>query len=184
MKDFKIPQAVAMVLLASALAAGQDAKPTGGKGSTATPVRAQVEVEKLLREFLAKVDSSAMHDRFWADDLVYTSAKGVVRGKAEILKSVREGEKAEKEAKETKDPNAAPEPKVSYGAEDVRIRQYGNIATCAFRLVQHTEGKPDNFFRNTGTFILRNGKWQVVAWQATKQEEPVKMEEKKPEGKQ
>lgn len=177
MKDFKIPQAVAMVLLASALAAGQDAKPTGGKGSNATPVRAQVEVEKLLREFLSKVDSAAMHERFWADDLVYTSAKGVVRGKAEIVKSVREGESSTvKDAKE---------PKVTYGAEDIRIRQYGNTATCAFKLVQHTEGKPDNSYRNTGTFVLRGGKWQVVAWQATKAEEPVKMEEvKKPDGKQ
>ena len=181
MKDFKIPQAVAMILLASALATGQDVKPTGGKGANVTPVRAQVEVEKLLREFLSKVDSAAMHERFWADDLVYTSAKGVVRGKAEIVKAVREGEA---EAKKPDDPKAAPEPKVTYDAEDIRIRQYGDIATCAFRLVQHTEGHPDTNYRNTGTFILRNGKWQVVAWQATKQEEPVKMEEKKPEGKQ
>lgn len=176
MKDFKIPQAVAMILLASALAAGQDAKPTGGKGTTATPVRAQVEVEKLLREFLAKVDSSAMHDRFWADDLVYTSAKGVVRSKAEILKAVREGESSTA--------TDAKEPKVTFGAEDIRIRQYGNIATCAFRLVQHTEGQPDVNYRNTGTFALRDGKWQVVAWQATKIDVPVKMEDvKKPEGK-
>ena len=40
-----------------------------------------------------------------------------------------------------------------------------------FRLVQHNEkdGKQEtNYFRNTGTFLKRNGKWQVVAWQATK----------------
>jgi len=30
-----------------------------------TPVRAQVEVGNLLREFLANVDKVEMHDRFW-----------------------------------------------------------------------------------------------------------------------
>jgi hypothetical protein len=24
------------------------------------------------------------------------------------------------------------------------------------------------YYRNTGTFLKRNGKWQAVAWQATK----------------
>src|SRR4051794_31849365 len=105
----KIPQAVAMVLLVSALAAAetqtsvqsqpekkkeataaaQDAKPTGGKAvgkSISTPVRAQTEITALLKEFLSKVSSSEMHARFWADDLIYTSAKGVVRHKDEIVK--------------------------------------------------------------------------------------------------
>src|SRR4051812_46597250 len=87
----KILQAVAWVLLMSALTAAQtsDAKPTGGKG-TVTPVRAQVEITNLLKEFLANVDKPEMHDRFWADDLIYTSATGSVKTKADILKSMRD----------------------------------------------------------------------------------------------
>jgi len=62
-----------MSALTSASAQIGDTKPTGGRpGGSATPVRAQVEVGNLLREFLANVDKVEMHDRFWADDLIYT----------------------------------------------------------------------------------------------------------------
>src|SRR5258706_13675754 len=152
----KIPQAVAYILLISALSASdsalaQDQKPTGGRGkSIATPVRAQVEVAALIKEFLKNVNDPAMHDRFWADDLVYTSAKGEVKTKGDIMKSMMEAKKQDKQ----------PEGGASYDAEDIRIRQYGETAVAAFRLVQH-EGDKTNYFRNTGTFVNRDGKWQV-----------------------
>jgi hypothetical protein len=44
-----------------------------------TAAAPQDEIASLLNEFLAKVDDIAMHERFWADDLVYVSAKGEVR---------------------------------------------------------------------------------------------------------
>jgi hypothetical protein len=55
-----------------------------------------------------------------------------------------------------------------YTAEDVQIQVYGDTAVVAFKLVATP---PDasvvlTYF-NTGTFLRRNGKWQVVAWQAT-----------------
>jgi len=42
------------------------------------------------------------------------------------------------------------------------------MAVINFRLVQHNGGQT-NYFRNTGTFLKRKGKWQAVAWQATKE---------------
>jgi len=57
------------------------------------------------------------------------------------------------------------------------VHEYGDTAVVAFRLVAltaHDEGKAgmakmeSESYRNTGTFLRRNGKWQVVAWQATK----------------
>jgi len=55
-----------------------------------------------------------------------------------------------------------------YTAEDVQIQVYGDAAVVAFKLVATP---PDNSvvltYFNTGTFLRRNGKWQVVAWQAT-----------------
>jgi uncharacterized protein (TIGR02246 family) len=123
---------------------------------------AAAELTKLLNEFLAGAshNDAAMHDRFWAEDVIYTGSSGRRRGKAEIMKDVRAA--------------AAPkpgDPKTTYTAEDIRIQQYGNAAVVAFRLVATTEkdGKTEvaNYL-NTGTFLKRKGKWQVVSWQATK----------------
>lgn len=120
------------------------------------------ELTKLLNDFLAGASRNdvAMHDRFWADDVIYTGSAGRRRGKADIMKDVRSA--------------PAPKPgdaKTTYTAEDVRIQQYGNTAIVAFRLVGTTEkdGKTEVAkFLNSGTFLKRKGKWQVVNWQATK----------------
>lgn len=123
---------------------------------------AAAELTKLLNEFLAGASHNdvAMHDRFWAEDLIYTGSGGRRRGKAEIMKDVRSAP-----------PPKAGDPKTVYTAEDIRIQQYGNTAIVAFRLVATTEkdGKSEvaNYL-NTGTFLKRKGKWQVVSWQATK----------------
>ena len=120
------------------------------------------ELTKLLNDFLAGASRNdvAMHDRFWAEDVIYTGSAGRRRGKAEIMKDVRSA--------------PAPKPgdaKTTYTAEDVRIQQYGNTAIVAFRLVGTTEkdGKTEVAkYLNSGTFLKRKGKWQVVSWQATK----------------
>ncbi|MGQ0760597.1 MAG: DUF4440 domain-containing protein [Acidobacteriota bacterium] len=135
--------------------------------ATALTVHAQTapaaaELTNLLNDFLAGAsrNDAAMHDRFWAEDVIYTGSAGRRRGKADIMKDVRSA--------------PAPKPgdaKTTYTAEDVRIQQYGNTAIVAFRLVGTTEkdGKTEVAkYLNTGTFLKRKGKWQVVSWQATK----------------
>ena len=120
------------------------------------------ELTKLLHDFLAGAgrNDRAMHERFWADDLIYTSALGVRRGKAEIMENVRS--------------EAPPKPEdgtTVYTAEEIRLQQYGETAIVAFRLVSTTEkggAKEVTNYLNTGTFLKRDGKWQVFAWQATK----------------
>ncbi|MBA2432402.1 MAG: nuclear transport factor 2 family protein [Chthoniobacterales bacterium] len=119
------------------------------------------ELTQLLKDFLAGAsrNDAAMHNRFWAEDLIYTGSGGVRRGKAEIMESVR------------KEGPAEGEPETVYGAEDIRIQQYGTTAIVAFRLVGTTkegEATEASNYLNTGTFLKRDGKWQVVAWQATK----------------
>ncbi len=148
MVDRKLLAAV-IVLLGSVLAAGQG------------PALATAELTALLREFLAgAATDAAVHERFWADDLIYTGSSGRRVGKADILKDVKAA------------PAPKPDdPKVTFDAEEIRIQQYGKTAIVAFRLIQRTEkdGKVEvNRYLNTGTFVRRNGKWQVVAWQATK----------------
>jgi uncharacterized protein YchJ len=155
--DFKIPQAVAYVLLISALASGQ----TAGSSSRAASQDSKQQVETLLREFLANVSDPAMHERYWADDVMYTGANGKFRTKAEIVKNVREGG--------LQKPG---DPQSTYEAQDITTHVFGDTAVVAFRLVHHTGDKTENY-RNTGTFLRRDGKWQVVAWQATKIPEEV-----------
>ena len=129
------------------------------------------ELTKLLHQFLAGAgrNDAEMHERFWADDVIYTSALGVRRGKAEIMSNVRAPEPPKPEDGTT-----------VYSGEDIRIQQYGETAIVAFRLVATTDksgNKEVTNYLNTGTFLKRGGKWQVVAWQATKM--PAESDQKK-----
>jgi Domain of unknown function (DUF4440) len=124
------------------------------------------ELTRLLKEFLAGAsrNDAATHDRFWAEDLIYTGSSGRRIGKADIMRDMRSA------------PTPKPgDPKTSYGAEDIRIQQYGDTAIVAFRLVGTTEkdGKVVvSKYLNSGTFLKRNGKWQAVSWQATRMPRP------------
>jgi len=130
-----------------------------GAGAQAAPDAA--ELTRLLKEFLAGAsrNDAAVHDRFWAEDLVYTGSSGRRIGKADLMADVRSA--------------AAPragEPATTYTAQDIRIQQYGDTAVVAFRLVGTTEtdGKAHVAeYLNTGTFLRREGKWKAVGWQAT-----------------
>jgi hypothetical protein len=135
------------------------ALPIGMQAQTAP---AADELTILLKEFLAGAsrNDAAIHDRFWANDLIYTGSGGRRRGKAEVLSDVR----------------SAPPPKpgdasTAYTAEEIRVQQYGDAAVVAFRLVattQKTGSSEVTNYLNSGTFIKRNGKRQVVNWQSTK----------------
>ena len=116
----------------------------------------------LLNEFLAGAgrNDPSVHERFWAEDLIYTGSSGRRVGKADIVRDVRSAPAPK-----------AGDPKTIYTAEDVRIRQYGDTAVVAFRLVGTTTGggAPEvSKFLNTGTFLRRGGRWQAVSWQATR----------------
>lgn len=135
------------------------AVPIGMRAQTAP---AAVELTTLLKGFLAGAsrNDATIHDRFWAEDLIYTGSAGKRRGKAEVMRDVR----------------SAPAPKPGdastvYTAEDIRIQQYGDTAIVAFRLVATTQkngsSEVSNYL-NSGTFLKRRGNWQVVNWQSTK----------------
>lgn len=143
---------LSLAILISTLVAGLHAQTTPAAG----------ELTKLLNQFLAGAsrNDAAVHDRFWAEDVIYTGSGGRRRGKADIMKDVR----------------SAPAPKpgdstVVFTAEDIRIQEYGETAIVAFRLVATTttNGVTEVMnYLNSGTFVKRNSKWQVVNWQSTK----------------
>ena len=115
----------------------------------------------LLNGFLAgaSVNDAAAHQRFWAEELIYTSSSGTRFGKTDILEGMSEA-----------GPEDATAPEVVYSAADIQVQLHGEVAVVAFRLL----GKPSDpaatlmQFFNTGTFVKRNGEWRAVAWQATR----------------
>ena len=136
---------------------------------TAAPQSAGDEATKqkltaMLRQFLvdAAQGNAPGFESFFADHVIYTRSAGVVTNKAEIMKNVA---------------NLRPtaESKSTYSAEDITVHDYGDTTIVAFQLVartEHADGRVETGnYRNTGTFLRRNGRWQVVAWQSTKMPE-------------
>ncbi len=138
---------VAIVLLMLTLNAGAQTKPS---------VTAK-QLTAMLNEFLdaAGRGNRAVFDRFFADDLIYTRSVGKTVDKSDIMKSLGQPEPGHN----------------NYSADDVTVHDYGTTAVVNFRLTARNEidGKTEvSHYRNTATFLKRNGRWQVVAWQATK----------------
>jgi uncharacterized protein YciI len=135
---------------------------SGTRALAAEPAPAARELTALVEAFLAGAsrNDASVHEKFWAEDLVYTRAAGERVTRADILRDVRAAA-----------PSGPGDPATAYTAEDVRVRQYGDTAVVAFRLVATTgEGSSAEVqrFLNTGTFVKRGGRWQAVAWQATR----------------
>jgi len=117
-------------------------------------------LQNLLTEFLdgASVNDFDIHDRFWAEDLIYTGSGGDRITKQDILNGL--GEPADDEEL------------AEYYSEEVDIKLYGDdAAVVAFKLVANIPLENGRFetlnFYNTGTFVKRNNEWRAVAWQAT-----------------
>jgi hypothetical protein len=150
------------IALAAMLATTSPLPPAAATAAVTVTAPAAAELTRMLTDFLAGAgrNDAAIHDRFWADDLIYTGSSGRRIGKADIMKDVRSA------------PAPKPgDPQVVYGAEDVRIQQYGNAALLAFRLVATTtHGDTTTVARylNSGFFIRRAHAWRAVGWQATK----------------
>jgi hypothetical protein len=118
------------------------------------------DIEAMLHEFLAAAHLQPVHATFWAEDLIYTSSDGSRIGKAEIMAGF-DGAEGSDEA-----------PAMVYSGEEVKIRVFDDAAVVTFKLIgTPTDKSADEvvlYYFNTGTFLKRDGVWQVVAWQATK----------------
>ena len=133
--------------------------PSPPEAETVDVAAEETALRTLLDDFLANADVRSAHERFWADDLVYTSSDGTRTDRAEILAGFDE-------------PEAGPSvPSAVYSGDQVDVRVYGTTAVVAFRLViDPPEGSDEarRYNLNTGTFLKRNGEWRAVAWQSTR----------------
>lgn len=120
-----------------------------------TEVREQLS--EMLHNFMegASNNDKNTHENFWAEDLIYTSSNGTRFGKAQIMAGFKT---------QTEDSSA---PKTIYTAEDIKINIYDDMAVVAFKMKGDT-GVEVQYYFNSGTFLKRDGRWQVVNWQATK----------------
>ena len=128
---------------------------------------AAAELTQLLQNFLkaASSNDAAVFDSFFADDVIYTRSSGVTISKADIMRGLRgQGSEAARPAERASQ---------TYDADQITIHQHGDMAVVAFRLVARPGAAAatqaaTQYYRNTGTFLKQNGRWQAVAWQSTK----------------
>jgi ketosteroid isomerase-like protein len=165
LRNFSTALAAAMLATAVCLAPSANAQATG---KVPSPEQTRADITALLNDFLkpGNNDQAEWHERFWAEDLVYTSSAGIVKTKAEIRQSFKD---VAKPTAEKANPNIKP-PAAStvFSAEDILVRPYGEMAALTFRLAAKEGDGKVSHYRNSGTFLYRGGKWQVVTWQATK----------------
>jgi ketosteroid isomerase-like protein len=134
-----------------------------GAPAAAADATAQAELTQLLHNFLqaASTNDAATFDSFFADDVIYTRSSGVTITKADIMRGLRgQGSEASRPAERASQ---------TYDADQITIHQHGDMAVVAFRLIATPQGGgTPAYYRNTGTFLKQNGRWQAVAWQSTK----------------
>jgi hypothetical protein len=156
MRPRRIPILATLAALSLVPACGPPAPSDTGHVDAAAE---EAALRTLLDEFLANADVRSAHERFWAEELVYTSSDGTRTGMAEILAGFEE-------------PEAGPAvPAAVYSSDQVDVRVYGTTAVVAFRLVidpPEGSGEARRYNLNTGTFLKRDGEWRAVAWQSTR----------------
>jgi uncharacterized protein (TIGR02246 family) len=98
-------------------------------------------------------------DNLLGDDLTYTHSSGVMESKAQVLDKLRSGV--------TRYHTITP--------SDVQVRVYGDTAVMTGRAAINVtvDGKTsDLLLRFTSVYAHRDGKWQFVAWQSTRIQQP------------
>jgi len=120
------------------------------------------QLQALLDEFMigASRNDRATHERFWADDLVYTSSSGERFGKQHILDGLADSEDSTEDAAE-------------YRATEVNIRLLdSDVAVITFVLVADLPEQQRLHYLNTGVFTRHGDSWRASTWQATRSAAP------------
>ena len=124
--------------------------------TTAAPskrVEAQlIELERQLSAALVREDTAVL-DRLWSNDLVFTFPNGKVSNKTQRLASQK--------------PVTQPDPSESVTTNDeVKVYLYGNTAVAT--VLATWSGKENNKpyssqFQSTHVWVKQQGRWQLVA---------------------
>lgn len=111
------------------------------------------EIEQAIGRAVVAHDVPFM-DQLWAEDFIYTGIRAEVKGKPEVLTEFNAGQ-----LRFTK-----------MEFDDVRVRIYGETAVATGRATtvgQSPQGEISGQSRYTRLYVRREGRWQLVAFQAT-----------------
>lgn len=117
---------VIATLLAFAMTASTHATADATAGATANATAgAEAQLRAQLAAFVegAAASDAAVHDAFWAEELVYTSSSGTRFGKAKLMAGVH-----------ASGPADPADVEASYGARDVIVRLVGELGLLDFTL--------------------------------------------------
>ena len=154
----KAISAVAMlVITATSLVLGQSKakKPDGPSDSTEEAVR-QLHSEIVQAQLTS---DTATLDRLWADDHIFTNPLGVVQSKAQRLAEIKAGGRKLE----------------SFSVADVEVRAYGDTAVVTSRATLKGQRQGQDIsgqYRGIDVYVKKQGRWQVVAAQATRIAQP------------
>ena len=150
----------ALTMAASSLALGQmtgkKANYFNQKGDSVEQAVRQMEEE--LRVAITKGDMKA-YGRLVSDDYVFTNQDAVVRTKAQMVSAYDSGS-------------------IKYESvvfDEIKVHAYGDTAVVTGRNTAKGKDNGKDFdgqFRYTRVYVNRQGRWQIVATQATRILEP------------
>jgi len=152
-----------LCLLSLSLAAGQQAstaksqEPKTKTETASATSTVEDQIKKLEQDWAQATvkDGTAAVDQYEADDIISTDPTGRVTGKEDDKKDLLSGDLKFQ----------------SMELSELNVRVYGNTAVAAgANTLKGTYKEQDisGKYRFTDTWVKRNGKWQVVASQATK----------------
>ena len=134
--------------------------PMTSRQSDANDTTAEVIRRLHLEGVRAQLRSdTATLERVWSDDHTFTNALGIVQTKNERLSEIRSGARRLE----------------SFDIDDIRVRVYHDTAvvTSRGRLKGQRDGQAlDLQARGMDVYIKRDGRWQLVAAQATRIAQP------------
>jgi ketosteroid isomerase-like protein len=154
----KAISAVAMlVITATSLVLGQSKakKQDGPSDSTEEAVR-QLHSEIVQAQLTS---DTATLDRLWADDHIFTNPLGVVQSKAQRLAEIHSGGRTLE----------------AFSIADIEVRAYGDTAVVTSRATLKGQRQGQDIsgqYRGIDVYVKRQGRWQVVAAQATRIAQP------------
>lgn len=136
----------------------EETAPDTGASSMNDAERDVLKAERDWLDSYVKRDLDAMN-RLVADEFVITYQNGVTLTKAEEIARLKS--------------SAEPREAVELSTEDVKVRMYGDTAILIGTLLVKRSGSVERS-RYTDVYIKRDGRWQVVASQLTRVNEPVR----------
>ena len=148
----------ALTMAASFLALGQMTKANDSNQKGDSVEQAVMQLEEELRAAISKSDTKT-YGRIVGDDYVFTNQDAVVRTKAQMVSAYDSGSIKYESVK----------------FDDIKVHAYGDTAVVTGRqtLKGQDNGKDiSGQFRYTRVYVKRQGRWQLVATQATRIPEP------------